>query len=958
MTNNLKSRGIILVAALALTACPSGKKCATNADCLVGQVCSPMSGTCMTGTGGGIGGGLGGGAGGGTGGGTTGGGTTGGGTTGGGTTGGGGGFNADGGMVPGGETCVAAQVITPGTYQVNTTGKMLDLDIPCQGGSPGADVVFQISVPAGQRLTAVSTPGQVNGVQYDTGLFLIAAPPANCTSAPDGGDVECLASSDNAFDETAAETGSYFNTTSAAVDVFIVVDSYYAMDQAGSDGGIGILSSGPTELSVTLTTPPADDSCTGPLALNPGTPLTGQTLAGYGDDYNFDNVGTNCTFASSADRVYVVNVPAGQQLTLVAAPENNATLDLALNLVDGAGACGDVCVADADALGSTAGNNTERLLYTNRSSVAQSLLLIVDSFNTNPGTFSLTATLTTPPADDVCSGATALTAGTPLTNQTTTGYENDYGTGTGCPTSGYVGGDRAFSATVPAGQRATVTVTPRAGVDGGVGFSPSVALVPGPATQCELMPRVCASSANSGTTPRQATYTNRTGAAVTLFAIVDSSSATGGAFDIGYALSAPPADDVCGGATALTSGTPLTNQTTAGYENDYGMGMGCPTSGYLGGDRAYSASVPNGQRALVTVTPRPGPDGGVSFSPSVAIVQGAASQCDVMPRVCTASQNAATTARTVSYFNTTGSAAPFFAIVDSSAVAGGPFDISFTASAPVADDVCTTATTTITAAGARTDNLTGFVQDYRTGTNCTGTGSGPDRIYRVTVPANQKYTATVAPTVTTDGGMDTVIGIVKGPSMVCESAHECFGNADQTFRGEPETAAYTNFSASPVDVFLRVGDWEANSASRDFTLTSTFAAPTAGEACVNAQTVTAGVYAAQTTVGASGDVTFAPMAMGCLNASALPDKVYAISVPVGQTLTATVTPGVVGDAALNLINGSSCTGVTMCADSSNVGFEGEDEVVTFTNSGASAQTVFLQVVVLPTGTFSLNVQLQ
>ena len=108
VTSSVMSRGIFLVAALALTACPSGNKCTTNADCKGGEVCSVMSGTCVTSTGmgGGIGGGGlggGGGAGGGGGGGGTGG-------SGGGTTGGGSGGGSQ--MNNGGDTCELATTIT------------------------------------------------------------------------------------------------------------------------------------------------------------------------------------------------------------------------------------------------------------------------------------------------------------------------------------------------------------------------------------------------------------------------------------------------------------------------------------------------------------------------------------------------------------------------------------------------------------------------------------------------------------------------------------------------------------------------------------------------------------------------------------------------------------------------------------------------------------------------------
>ena len=71
----------------------------------------------------------------------------------------------------------------------------------------------------------------------------------------------------------------------------------------------------------------------------------------------------------------------------------------------------------------------EHLVFTNRTTAAATYLVIVDNWS-GTGTFTLSAVLDTPPADEVCSGATALTAGTPLTNQSTVGYQNDYEFGT------------------------------------------------------------------------------------------------------------------------------------------------------------------------------------------------------------------------------------------------------------------------------------------------------------------------------------------------------------------------------------------------------------------------------------------------------------------------------------------------------------------------------------------------
>lgn len=806
MTNNVMIRGLLLLSALALTACPSGKKCATNADCAAGQVCSPMSGTCVTGTGGGTGGGTGAGIGGGV---SGGGGVTGGGTGGGGAGTGGG---TGGGTNNGGETCQMPQVIMAGTLMGDTTAKTADYDPGCTGDTtPGPDAVYEISVPAGQRLAVSVVPGMLNGNQYDTAVYLIEAPASNCDPLADGGAVTCLGASDNPIDTSATESAEFFNTTGAAKTIYIIIDSYFDTDMPSTDGGIGSLSMGPFTMTTTLTTPPQDDTCAGPTTLTPGTPLTMQTLAGYGDDFNFNSVGMGCSFWGEADRVYSVMVPAGQRVTVDVSPEGASDLDLALNLVDGQAACGDTCVGNID---DGLAGDPETLRFVNRTGAAQAYLLIVDNYE-GTGTFTLSAVLDTPPADEVCSGATPLVAGTPLNNQSTAGYSNDYVGGTNCG------------------------------------------------------------------------------------------------------------------------------------------------SGTLDGDRVYSVMVPNGQRGVVTITPL-NPDGG-TFAPSIAMVQGAAAQCEVMPRVCSANTSASELPHSAGYVNSTGMATNVFAIVDSSSSTGGNFNIAFTAAPLLTDDLCSTTTTNLMA-GTRMDTLAGFFTDYTTGMACSP-GSGADRLYRVQIPTNQRFTTTITPTA--DAGFDPVLNLVSGPATACDMMHACVAGADRGARNAPDTLVFSNFGAA-FDGFLKVSDYYGFTPGTDYTLTTSLTAVPAGEACQLPQVVGAGMLLAQTNVGFSSDVVLNASST-CDGFNGRADRVYQVSVPAGQTLTVTVTPpasmdGGVGnqDVFVNVIDGpaTNCADVMDCLGGADMGGNGAPETATYMNATAAAKVVFVQVVSIPEGTFNVNVQLQ
>lgn len=932
MTNNLLSRGIILVAALALTACPSGKKCTNNAECSSGQICSVMSGTCTTGTAGGIGGG------GGITGGGTGGGTTGGGNGGGNATGGGNGST-------GGETCEMAQTIQPGTLMGDTTGKMPNYDPGCTGDvTPGPDVVYKISVPAGQRLSATATPEAATvGNQYDLALYLIEAPASNCSATPPDGGTICAAASDNTMALDAPETVSYLNSGTAAVDVFLVVDSYFDAMQNNPDGGIGAAQEGKFTLTTTVAPPPMGDTCATAIALTSGTALMNQDLGSYGPDYS----GVGACFGSdtSNDVAYSITVPNGQLLSVTVTP--SAMFDPTISVSESAANCDVTCTGGAD---NGANGGVENYSFKNTSGMSKTLFLVVDGYNGSTGTFSIVANLVTPPADDLCAQPVLLTPGTPLTAQTITNYSNDY-TSTGTTNCGFTTGpDRAYAVTVPNGQRLTVTATPQ------TTGNPSLSLVDG-AANCTM---ACVANATIAATgaPEVLVYTNRTGASKDYIVVADFSASSTGTFDIAATLDTPPADDVCDAPTALTAGAAAVAGTTVSYTNDYQNGtgtLGCASTGALGPDRVYQVSVPANQRATVTVTPTT--DGG--FNPSINFVEGAAANCAAMPRVCAAGSNSGgSNAPEVSrVLNSTGNTKTFFAIVDSS-TAPGPFTIGYTVAAVPADDTCTTATALV--AGTKpTETLVGFAPDYTAGTSCRSS-SGPDRAYKVTLAANQKVGVTVTPNVADAGSVDPVINFVAGPAANCELNRTCQGGADNTFIGQPETAAFTNNTGASQDVFVIVGDYEAASTALTYSMVTTIGAAAAGESCGLPQTLAAGMTTGQTTAGLSSDLTFATAASAtCSNTGPMPDRVYAITLAANQMLTVVATPDTTEDLILNLVDGaaSTCTNLMSCGATADDGVDGDPETLTFT--ATAAKTVFLQVSAYSINAkFSLNVTIQ
>lgn len=114
-------------------------------------------------------------------------------------------------------TLVAGQAVIQGTTlgggNEHTPGDC------AQVNSMGPDDVFSISIPAGSTLNATVDP---TSATYDPGIFLVAAPAANCDTEP----VVCLASND-AGGDGANDAITFANPAGGqAVDAFIIIDGF------------------------------------------------------------------------------------------------------------------------------------------------------------------------------------------------------------------------------------------------------------------------------------------------------------------------------------------------------------------------------------------------------------------------------------------------------------------------------------------------------------------------------------------------------------------------------------------------------------------------------------------------------------------------------------------------------------------------------------------------------------
>jgi len=508
-----RSAVVAAAASLLLAACSGGgNKCAT-VKCGAGMTCDPATGACV---GGGTGGGSSTAGGSGTAGGTS--------TAGGSGTAGGMGMDggmdagrmlpaADGGVLAAGDTCNTPAVLPIGpTFRSTTGGLIDDYNFDTVGACTGslentADGVFRVSVPAGQRVT-------VNvQASFDAIVDLIRTPASNCgmniAGMTEG--ITCVEGVDDVY-AFGTERAQYYNGTATPQDVLVLVDGF-AADEEGA-----------FNISASLGAPPAGDVCASAPVLS--ATLSAETWpADFGNEYPI--VPTGCAFGDGPDRLYKIDVPPLNRLTVVATP---ASEDIAISVIDGPEAhCAAplACVGRADRFDV---GQAETAIFNNSGSTVRSVYVHVSVFGQPVAgeTFSLSATLSAIPAGppgDVCSSATAIMPGT-LTAQTTAGFYADYylwAEAPGCRGYGVRGPDRVYAIDVNPGQTLTATVTPDARPDGGPGWDPAVYFVGGPAASCTTVIMQCLAAEDEAgrDMPDTARYTNDGGVAQSVFIVVD-----------------------------------------------------------------------------------------------------------------------------------------------------------------------------------------------------------------------------------------------------------------------------------------------------------------------------------------------------------------------------------------------------------------------------------------------------
>lgn len=428
-------------------------------------------------------------------------------------------------------TCPTATVITTDTMIVGEDiddGGARPQGTGCGTSSGDNALYYAVTVPANSFVN-VTTDGTFDRVL----LVQDACDATACTFRTDS-------SPERAFID---------NPTASPITRIVAVHNY-------SSSG-----SGTFDISFEYDTAPTNVSCAAATPITVDTAITGQPIT-YG---GARPQGTACGTSSGDNALYYeVTIPANSFVNITTA----GTFDRVLLVQDACGAT--ECTFRTD-------TSPERAFLENATASPVTQIVAIHNYSSSgSGTFDITFDFGTPPTNDSCAAATAITGDTSITSQPIT-YGGARPQGTDCGTSS---GDNAlyYEVTIPAGEMVSVTTA---------GTFDRVLLVQDAcgATECTF---------RTDSSPERALLQNPTGSPVTRVVAIHNYSSTGsGTFDIDFAYRAIPTNTTCATATTITADTTISTEPfTAGGPAPTGSGCGFGTGATA---LFYEVVVPAGQ---------------------------------------------------------------------------------------------------------------------------------------------------------------------------------------------------------------------------------------------------------------------------------------------------------------------------------------------------------------------------
>lgn len=588
-----------------------------------------------------------------------------------------------------GDTCADPFVISgSGTFTGNTNLATNDYSQSqsCTGyASTGPDVVYRVSLQAGDRLQASLQPS--NQTTWDTAIYLVTSCGSIATS--------CVAGQDNGNPETIDYTAA------AAGDFFLVVDGY---------GGQG----GAYALDVTITAAPiANDTCNGAIDVTAGGTFSGDTTNASNDYSPLASGFGGCTgyTANSNDVVYRVVLQPGERLQA----SLDASWDASLYMITDCGNPAGTCAAGQD------NGNPEQIDYT--AQTLSGFFLIVDGYGSARGAYTLSVSVSPPvTGGDTCAAPVMVPAGGGSFQSTTMGAANDYAPGLACTGDTALGPDLVYALDLNAGDVVEALASFDATVDGSIYAT----------TDCSMLTCVAGSDMGGGPgRPEDIRFVAQTTG--THYLIVDGTTASDvGGHDVTILSYG---GDTCADAAPLASSGTVETAITTGLTNDYSPNAGGCTRPASGPERAYSVAITAGDQLDVRFTPNG------SFDPILYVV----SNCSDITGSCVVGTDLGANGgaeRVAPVFDTSGT---YYVMVDGYNGAAGSGSLVATVRG---GDTCADAYVVPPNGGQFRGTTAGYAADYGTAqrgsASCTGyEQEGADAVYAIELDPGERVTATL-----------------------------------------------------------------------------------------------------------------------------------------------------------------------------------------------------------------------
>lgn len=555
----------------------------------------------------------------------------------------------------------------------------------------------------------------VGGVEDVYGFTLASRSQVTVTGSAAGDVAVYLGSSCGV---TASELGCA-NATSSGLESLTVPDlpagSYFVYVE-GVNGYAGSFT--PT---ITITPPPANDSCAGAIALSSGTTLTGQTLA-VADD----SASGSCAGAGLTRDVFYTFTLASRSVVDVNVTNTSVNTTVSLE-----GTCGGAEVAC-----SATSSPGEAAHFVDLG--AGTYTVLVDGPpGGGAGTFDITYTATAVPDNNSCVAPAVATVGT-TTSGTLVAATNEYAGTCG----GGAGADVVYSFSLASPARVRTTVTRTSGT-----FDPVVYLRSACASAGSELGGGC-SNASSGAIEIDDLDTVPAGSYVV---VVDSAGGVPGTFDLLVeALPIPPANDRCPTppSASLIEGV-ISHGDTFGARDD--TTASCGTGGI---EVFYSFTLSAESRVVLNLTN--------SVPLQALYVQGT---CGVAGTQLACASTA--TPETLDLLDLP--AGTYTAVVEAEGSPGGPFDLVYNTFAPVRNDTCATAIDLGSGAPptTRTGDSSIGALDQESGT-CAG-GPTPDVFYTYTLASARHVNLQVTSTYDAAVSLRTTCNN-SGTETTCQNA--------------------------------------------------------------------------------------------------------------------------------------------------------------------------------------------